>query len=138
MKFNMLKKIFKFILDIKFFLYYITFWTSLGGGSGRRVGLKIQLGSPLVPVQVRLKANLRRLLRGSFFMRRMRTHKTKFCKRFSASEQRLEWRRRRAFDMKSCLTRTSKTARVSRGWNSKSNGHSIRNTLKTILAFFLI
>lgn len=30
--------------------------TSPGGGIGRRVGLKIRLGSPLVPVQVWLRA----------------------------------------------------------------------------------
>ena len=30
-----------------------------GGGTGRRVGLKIQLGSPLVPVQVWPRANLK-------------------------------------------------------------------------------
>ena len=44
-------------------IYIILNVASLGGGSGRRVGLKIQSGSPLVPVQVRLKAFLHLFMR---------------------------------------------------------------------------
>ena len=50
----------------------------LGGGSGRRVGLKIQSGSPLVPVQVRLKAIL--TPERVFFYCRILTRGSKFAK----------------------------------------------------------
>ena len=67
-----------FSLYNKIFLYYITQSKCLGGGSGRRVGLKIQSGSPLVPVQVRLKANLT-LLRECFLLRTL-TRSSKLAK----------------------------------------------------------
>ena len=43
-----------------------------------------------------------------FYLLRRELHKTKFCKEFGASEQRLKWRRRWAFDMKWRLMRTRK------------------------------
>ena len=57
------------MLYINFFYIILLKEPSLGGGSGRRVGLKIQSGSNLVPVQVRLKANKikKTFVRGSFY-----------------------------------------------------------------------
>ena len=84
------------MLYINFFYIILLKEPSLGGGSGRRVGLKIQSGSNLVPVQVRLKANKikKTFVRGSFlfclFYDGREPTKRSFVFRFSASEQRLK------------------------------------------------